>query len=330
MICPRCRLYISNPNTDFCPRCAQPLSSQSAYTPGSEQLGSSYQPTVFSPPPSPDPYAGFGSQPYGGPPAGNPYPGGQQYPPGYSGPSFQPPFPPPASPYGSPMMPLPAPPRPARRALLIGGILLVVVLVACVGGAYLLQKNRAGLATATPFPGTTPGATIIYQDALTSPSSGWSNDNSHCFFQDGAYHIKDGYVCYSPAGNIGDGQITVQTKQLAGSTMVGYGIALRRTSAGNFYEFEIDGDSVWRFAKFVNNQFSDITKAVSSPAINGGLNTINSLSVIAQGSHFVFFINGTQVGEADDTTFSTGKAGLRVGDEGVEVAFNYFQVTAVS
>jgi hypothetical protein len=224
----------------------------------------------------------------------------------------------------------------ARRVLLFGGLsagLLILALILCVGGLYFIglqaSHNHQGLATMTPFPGTTPGATILFQDPLTSATAGWTNDN-HCFFQDNAYHIKDGYACYAPAGNIGDATITAQVEQIAGTPGVGYGIAFRRTSTGNFYEFEIASNSEWRFAKYVNGTFSEITSPAASTAIKGGLNTINTLSVTAKGSDFEFFVNGTLVGQATDSTFSTGLAGLLVGNNGVEVAFNNFQITAAS
>jgi hypothetical protein len=49
---------------------------------------------------------------------------------------------------------------------------------------------------------------------------------------------------------------------------------------------------------------------------------VNQLAVRGEGSHFEFFINGEFVGEADDSEFSSGIAGLvlgflNVGDKGV-------------
>lgn len=55
-------------------------------------------------------------------------------------------------------------------------------------------------------------------------------------------------------------------------------------------------------------------------AIHGGYNVENTLEVQAIGSHFEFFVNGTQVGQADDTWFQVGEVGL-TGDQDIEVVF---------
>ena len=338
MICPRCSLYISDPEARECPRCGEPQRGTPDWTQGNYQYPAdpslpSYDPSHAS---SADAWSGEGYTPpifgQNSPSSFSGY-GSQWAPPGSTG-AASPTWAPPVAP--APAQPPRRQPSRARRALLYGGIsvgLLALAIGLCVGCSLLIgfeqAKLTASIPTATPFPGTTPGATIIFQDALTSNINRWADD-SHCFFQDNSYHIKDSYLCYAPAGNIGDAQITVQAKQVAGSLLVGYGIAFRHTSTGNFYEFEISGNSAWRFAKFINGTFTEIVQSTANAAIKGGLNTVNTLSVSIKGTHFEFFVNGTKVGEATDSTFSTGLAGLRVGNDGAEVAYNNFQITAVS
>jgi hypothetical protein len=129
--------------------------------------------------------------------------------------------------------------------------------------------------------------------------------------------------------NCSDGNITVQAKQVAGSLREGYGIVFRRTSTGTWYEFDIDGNRHWAFYKNVNGTGTAIVDFAPSPAIKGGLNTVNTLMVQAKGSHFVFFVNGTKVGEADDTTFSSGLSGLSASGP-IEVAYTNCEITAAS
>lgn len=339
MICPHCRLYISNPSADFCPRCEQPLSSQPGYIPDIKLPRSAYQPTTPSSRPPRDSYADYGSQPYGNQPSGGQYSRGQQYPQGYSSPSFQPDFSAPAAPeWSPPMTPAPEPPRRrsrARRIFLFRGLAAGLLLLGCilaVGGLYFIGSQfrpRTTMAAITPFPGTTPGSTILFQDPLTSNTNGWAETNGRCFFQDNAYHIANNTVCYAPAGNFSDENIIAQAKQIAGALNHPYGIVFRRRDKDNWYEFDIDGNSRWGFFKIANGEPTALVKFTSDAVIQGGLNTTNTLLVQAKGSHFVFYVNGTNVGEADDSTFNTGLSGL-VAQGSIEVAYTNFQITAVS
>ena len=126
----------------------------------------------------------------------------------------------------------------ARRILLFGSIFVgggILFLALCFGGLLLLGASQAGhnagIATATPFPASTPNATILYQDPLTHNTNGWANIGSHCFFQDNSYHVENNTVCFAPAGNFGDANITVQARQLAGSLLHPYGIVFRRNES---------------------------------------------------------------------------------------------------
>jgi hypothetical protein len=345
MICPNCYLYISNPDADICPRCGQPQSDTQER--GQEQVQRPYEPPYRPGAPSQraqtGSYTGYGNQSY---PDQSDYdqPNYDQRSSsqGYQGSGnqrFQPTFSAPATPrWSPPMEPAPPPRKPsvARRILVFGGIFLgggLLFLCLCIGGLFLLGASqaghKAGIATATPFPGTTPNATILYQDPLTSPTSGWANDGSRCFFQDSSYYVQNNTVCYAPAGDISDANFTVQAKQVAGSLNAAYGIIFRREDINNWYEFDIDSNSKWVFLKVVNGQAHFLVNFTPNLAIKGGLNSVNTLLVQAKGSHFTFFVNGANVGQADDSTFVTGLSGLGA-NQSIEVAYNNLQITAAS
>lgn len=208
-------------------------------------------------------------------------------------------------------------------SLLLCAILLVVTL-GFIGQAALKQSIHN---TPTPFAGTTPGQTILFQDPLTSNTNGWANDPLHCFFRDNGYHIQNGYICYAPAGITDDVNISVDVAQINGSTSSAYGIILRTASQGNYYQFEINSNSEWDFGKVANDKtFTALIHAKTSSALKGGLNTTNHLMVSAKGTHFVLYINGTNVGEADDSTYTSGKSGLFC-DKNSEAVFTNFQMT---
>jgi hypothetical protein len=201
-----------------------------------------------------------------------------------------------------------------RRGIIVGVITLVVI------GAVI------AVVALTSKSGGTNASNVIYSNALTSASSDWST-GGQCNFASDGYHIKNGYICYAPAGDLGDATDSVDVKQLSGSTTAAdFGITLRRTSQGNYYQFGIDGNSEWDFGKVVGGTFKSLVDPTSNAAIKGGLNTANTLQVVAKGSHFDFFVNGTKVGQAEDTTFASGKSGLFVGEQ-AEAVFTNFKVT---
>jgi hypothetical protein len=237
--------------------------------------------------------------------------------------------------YGQGMPPgyVMAPPARKSRVGLWVTLSLVAVLVVCgtlglvlasAGALNTATATATATVTATP-PATvtlTPSLRVVFQDPLTSDTNGWST-GGQCNFASDGYHIKNGFICYAPAGNEGDATFSVDVKLLSGSTAnTDTGITLRRTSQGNYYQFGIDGNSEWDFGKAVGNNFTSIVDPTSNAVIHGGLNTANTLRVVATGSHFDFFVNGTKVGQADDSTFTNGKCGLFVTENAESVFTN--------
>jgi hypothetical protein len=274
---------------------------------------------------TPAPGSGYGG--YDAPQPGNP-PGYPQYgppsqgfPPGYPG------YPPG---YGG------QPPTPPRRKINVGmivGIVVGAILVACVGCVGLLYAagqlaNNLPVATATlSGPTPTPTPTVIYSDPLTAGATSMGG-TQHCVVQSDGLHVRDNFACFVPAGTLTDLDVTVQVKQISGKTTAPYGIEVRRSSGG-WYEFDIDGNSEYVIAKCVGSTCTTATTLVDftkSAAINGGLNTTNTLKVRAVGSHFDFYVNSTKVGGADDATFSAGEVGLS-SDTGIEVAYSNLKIT---
>jgi hypothetical protein len=229
-----------------------------------------------------------------------------------------------------------APPQKKRNwaGCLVGCLVVVVLLVAATIGGVLVLRNQAGGITiggATLGGGgsTAPGGgTIIYQDALNGSTKSQWTDDSNCFFGSGGYHINAAFICYAPSDKVGDGVTTVSVQQISGPVTYGYGLVVRRASRGNYYEFLIDANGKWLFDKVVSGKTTDIVKFTANSAIKKGLNQANVISVQAKGSHFVFSVNGTQVGTADDTTFTSGDTGLS-GNDGIEVVFTNLTIANV-
>jgi hypothetical protein len=175
------------------------------------------------------------------------------------------------------------------------------------GGTSVVPTSASGAATSTPS--TTP----IFSDPLTSAANGWSNDQ-HCYFRSDGYHINGAWECFAPTDIPDNFTAQVRVKQVSGPVGDGYGVVFRHASTGNAYYFLIDGYGHWRVDKCVNNTCSALHNWSSSGgAVRKGANTSNTLEVDVNGSQFVFFANGTRLGQITDSTFSSGLFGLAGG-----------------
>lgn len=255
-----------------------------------------------------------------------------QYPQQYGGPP----------PYGAPYQGN-RPPRGNRGALIggiIAGILLLCIVVCGVGyfaferalgtRSILANANATQTAQAQPTPtSTTPPETPVYQDSFTDTPDGWPND-SNCGFQNDGYHVIGQYYCVGPDTtkvSNSDIKVTVQATKIGSNTQ--YGIVLRHDGSGDFYSFEITPGGQWAFYKVRHDSNATTLQAPrSDTSIKTGTNTSNELRVLAVGSHFTLFVNGKQVGVADDSTYTSGASGVANddSDNNSEVVFTNFVI----
>jgi hypothetical protein len=254
---------------------------------------------------------------------------------GYGGPPSQYPGQPT---YGGPGGP---PPRKPNRLPLILGIVAGVVLLCVVvpGVLLVVAAGRLGTnaqrlvhdveatETASAAQGTPTAATdlTIYDNPMTGVNTDWQND-TNCSFKPDGYHITAAFICYAPPEDVGNVVVSVTAKQVSGVTNAFYGLVLRRTSKGNYYAFEIDGNGKWVFDVVKDNTVTRLVDVTANPAIQPGLGVANILQVRAVGSHFQFSVNGTQVGQIDDSTFLSGLLGLG-GKDGLDVVYTNFKAT---
>lgn len=213
--------------------------------------------------------------------------------------------------------------RVTRLALACVVVLAIVGAGALGADRYLpLLTRLANLPQATAT--RVPVGTILFQDPLTTKAHDWPNDE-HCAFASDGYHVRDGYECYAPTAQQRDITVSVQARQVSGPTDHHYGLGLRLTAAGDEYLFAIDSSGHWLFGKYVAGAFTAIIQPTSNAAIKQGINTANTLTVRAIGSHFEFAVNGVAVGSADDATLAAGYCGVE-GSSGIEVIFTSLKI----
>jgi hypothetical protein len=207
-------------------------------------------------------------------------------------------------------------------ALFVAGLVAVALLLIAPtkpDAAQLRQRTAASAAA------TQAALRGVFTDPLLSNQNGWLT-NTDCVFKADGYHLTRGYLAYAPVADATNFDVTVQVTQTTGTVLAPYGLVFRRISLGNYYVFGIDGNGKWTFYKALENVGTDIVAFTASPAINQGLNAQNTLEVKAQGTHFTFFVNGTQVGEADDASLAkAGELGV-AGHDDIEVVFTDFSL----
>ncbi|HEX6799253.1 MAG TPA: hypothetical protein VF116_16205 [Ktedonobacterales bacterium] len=280
----------------------------------------------------PPPGSPFGA---GGPPGAAP---GYQtpYPPAYGqGQPYQPYGAPPTTPFGAPapattpFAPAAPPRRRANPLVVVLSIVCAVVVVAAAGAGlvYFTRHSGGPGGTSTGSATNTTGPTLLYQNTMTTPDSGWQQD-SNCFFRSDGYHIVGFHLCFAPISDQKNVDITVDMNTLSGDFGSPHGIFLRHNSNPDRYEFDVDPYGHWTFYKCLAAQSKclNIVDFTPNSAIHGGLHAVNTLEVIAVGTHFTFKVNGTQVGTADDSDLSVGAVGL-AGNDNSEVVFSNLKIT---
>lgn len=127
--------------------------------------------------------------------------------------------------------------------------------------------------------------------------------------------------------------LEVDATQVSGPDNNSYGVIIRMKDASAYYRFDISGDGYYAFVrrdKQEGGSWTWITEDwLASNAIAQGAGT-NQIKIVAQGSHFMFYVNDQLVAEADDSTYRSGTIGLNAGsfhESGVKIAFDNLRIT---
>ncbi len=108
-----------------------------------------------------------------------------------------------------------------------------------------------------------------------------------------------------------DVAVTLDAKLDRGPLETRYGLFLRFLDPDNFYFFAVSDQRSFSFQMFYRGEWKVLIDQAESSAIRPG--QVNTLMVLAQGSHFTFQINGQYVGETVDGRLESGRTGIAVG-----------------
>jgi serine/threonine protein kinase len=222
-----------------------------------------------------------------------------------------------------------------RRSLMAVGA-TALVLVALVMGAFfatsrlsaapsIVQSAPTARATATPAPSPTASDVVTFQDALTSPSNQWPR-SARSYFGNGGFEINGAWLVLAPASALKDGAVSVRLRQVGGVTDQFYGLVVREQNNGSYYVLGISADQRWTFMRVKNGARTAIVPPTTDTRINRGPSNTNEIAVRMRGDHFIFYANGTEIGQADDSVYGSGKMGVVNLAGRLDVVYNDFKV----
>jgi hypothetical protein len=204
---------------------------------------------------------------------------------------------------------------------------LAVVLVACLG-------IFSGCAWFQP-----PKDTALYDETFSDPATTvWSlgeTESRKKWIEGEEYHVlvktdTTTWSWNSHEGPFDEVQIDLDVRHIAGTDNVSAaGLVFRLVDGNNLFAFLVSPVGMYRIYRSDAGTWTSLAGWTSSTAINKGVAT-NHLRVVANGSSFSFFVNGTEVETLTDTAHASGFVGVvaRAYDENVDVhvAFDNLQV----
>jgi len=163
------------------------------------------------------------------------------------------------------------------------------------------------------------GPEILYEENFNGDTEWYEgeSDYSNWWVEGGKYHVlvkvedKPIGTWRTDIGPFDNFQLDLDIEQVTGPDDNGYGIRFRMQDADNYYRFRISGDGWAKFDKRIGGVYTDIRPWSTTELINEG-NETNHMTVIANGSTFTFYINGTELYSATDTSLTTGYIGFQV------------------
>ena len=179
-----------------------------------------------------------------------------------------------------------------------------------------------------------PTTNLLAYDEFSDPNTGWSEatyDNSTMRYTDGFYRIGITASDTQTASWWGQVFDDVYYEAWAWPTPDSgdweYGLAFRVQDMNNLYELSVRGDDTARLWKSVGGDWTLMSPRFDlPPAASDGW---RHLEVTMVGDSFTGYVDGVQVGEFTDGTFTTGKAGFYVETfdaTDFAVFFDYFAV----
>jgi hypothetical protein len=184
---------------------------------------------------------------------------------------------------------------------------------------------------------TPTASNILFQDDFSNTNSGWDRVNIGKDIADyakGAYRIyinePNVNVWANPGLNFSDTRVEVDATKVGGPDDNDFGITCRVKDTNHFYFLIISSDGYYGIGKMKGElqAFIGMEAMLPSEAILQG-NRTNHLRADCVGNSLTLYVNGTKVGQATDTEYTSGDIGLIAGTfnkPGTDVHFDNLYV----
>lgn len=181
----------------------------------------------------------------------------------------------------------------------------------------------------------TSGNPVINDQLQTQSGSNWAESppgDSYCGFAGGVYHARDAVghleLCNAAATNFSNLAFQVEMSVISGHSG-GLFIRADNNSSGYYFRISTDGTYWGKIEQVKQNTayFASLFTGHSS-AVKTGNNQFNQITVIAQGSELVMYINQQFVAQISDNTYTSGQIGVYADSDasGSEIVFRNAQV----
>lgn len=175
-----------------------------------------------------------------------------------------------------------------------------------------------------------------WADDFSDPASGWqaeSDTSAEVGYHEGVMRIlvrASNQLAWASAGrDFSDFRLAVDATQVAGPDDNEYGVLVRMRDAEHFYRFSISGDGYYAVSRYDGGEWVALGDDwTPSEAIRPGA-VANHLEVVCQGATMTFAVNGVQLAQVEDSSYSRGDIGLYAGtffEPDVEVQFDNLRV----
>jgi hypothetical protein len=178
---------------------------------------------------------------------------------------------------------------------------------------------------------------VLFQDDFSNTNSGWDRANTGkdiADYANGAYRIyinePNVNVWANPGLNFTDARVEVDATKVGGPDDNDYGITCRVKDTNHFYFLIISSDGYYGIGKMKGElqAFIGMEAMLPSEAILQGDRT-NHLQADCVGNTLTLYVNGTKVGQASDTEYTSGDIGLIAGtfnNPGTDIHFDNLYV----
>jgi hypothetical protein len=175
-----------------------------------------------------------------------------------------------------------------------------------------------------------------WADDFSDPASGWqaeSDTSAEVGYHEGVMRIlvrASSQLAWASAGrDFSDFHLAVEATHVAGPDDNEYGVLVRMRDADHFYRFSVSGDGYYSVSKCDDGEWVALgVDWTPSEAIHTGA-VANLLEVFCHGETMTFVVNGVQLTQVEDSSYSRGDIGLYAGtffEPDVEVQFDNLRV----